>query len=268
MKILFINPIGTPLFDESMRRILKESKNSGTEVEVVSLKRGPWHVEYHYYESLVLTDTLHVVKNAENDGYDAVVIGCFYDLGLQEAREISDKMVVTAPAESCMLLACSLGSTFSIIVGRKKWIPRMMGNVVRYGLKDRLASFKALDLGVLDFQENRAKTEKRQIEAAREAIEMDGAESIILGCTAEFGFWKVLQKKFGVPVLDPIITPFKYAEYLVTLKDMFGWTTSKIGGYESPPLDEIRKWNLGRDFKTKVWDTQPSKTRGHDGSRK
>jgi allantoin racemase len=162
MKILFVNPVGTSLFEKSMQQILVEAKNPGTEVDVISLKRGPWHVEYHYYESLVMTDTLHLVRKAENDGYDAVVLGCFYDLGLQESREISSKMVVTAPAESCMLLACSLGSTFSIIVGRKKWIPQMMGNVVHYGLRDRLASFKALDLGVLDFQEDKAKTEKRQ----------------------------------------------------------------------------------------------------------
>jgi allantoin racemase len=258
MKILYVNPVGASLFDKSMKQILEEAKNPGTEIDVVSLKRGPWHVEYRYYESLVMMDTLDVVKKAENDGYDAVVLGCFYDLGLQEAREISNKMVVTAPAESCMLLSCSLGSTFSIIVGRKKWIPQMMGNVVQYGLRDRLASFKALDLGVLDFQEDKAKTEKRQIEATREAIEKDGAEVIILGCTAEFGFWKVLQEKFKVPVLDPVITPFKYAEYLVTMKNMFGWTASKIGGYESPPISEIKKWNLGRDFKTKVWDTPRS----------
>ena len=51
-----------------------------------------------------------------------------------------------------------------------------------------------------------------------------------------------------------MITPFKYAEYLATLKNMFGWTTSKIGGYESPPISEIKKWNLGRDFGTEVWN--------------
>ena len=253
MKILYINPVGTSLFDESMLKILEDVKNPGTHVDVASLKRGPWHVEYHYYESLVLTDTLHMIKRAENDGYDGVVIGCFYDPGLQEAREISETMVVTAPAESCMLTACSLGSTFSIIVGRKKWIPQMMSNVVHYGLKDRLASFKALDLGVLDFQKNKRKTEERQIEATREAIEKDGAEVIILGCTAEFGFWKVLQKKFEVPVLDAIITPFKYTEYLVNLKKGFGWSHSKIAGYESPPIKEIKQWHLERDYDTSVW---------------
>jgi allantoin racemase len=266
-RILYINPVGTSLFDDSMLEILTEAKNPETEVEVTSLKRGPSHVEYHYYESIVLADVLHTVKNAENNGYDAVILGCFYDLGLEQSREISERMIITAPAESCMLLACSLGSSFSIIVGRRKWIPQMMSNVVRYGLKDRLASFKSLELGVLDFQRNKELTEKRQIEAAREAIERDGAEVIILGCTAEFGFWEVLQKKFKVPVLDPVITPLKYAEHLVTLRDAFGWSHSKIGGYESPPIDEIKKWHIGRDYNTKVWDST-AVTKGREQRRR
>src|SRR5437016_14471466 len=119
---------------------LRRAAEKGTNVDLVSLKRGPWHVEYHYYESLVLADLLHEVKAAENRGYDGVVLGCFYDLGLQEAREISERTVVTSPAESTMLLACSPGYKFSVIVGRKKWIPQMMDNVVKCGLKDRLAS--------------------------------------------------------------------------------------------------------------------------------
>ena len=260
-KILFINPIGSPQFDDSMARILDEAKDAETSVDVVSLKRGPHHVEYHYYESIVLADLLHLVKKAENDGYDASVLGCFYDLGLEESREISERMVVTAPAESCMLLACSLGTTFSIIVGRRKWIPQMMSNVVRYGLKDRLASFKALDLGVLDFQQDKDETERRQVQAVDEAIKKDGAEVIILGCTAEFGFWKTLQRKFGVPVLDPVVTPFKYAEYLVNLREMFGWSHSKIGAFESPPIEEIADWKIARDYGTDVWNNNYENTK-------
>jgi allantoin racemase len=254
MRILYINPVGTKENDASMIRELKGSAAKGTEVDLVSLKRGPWHVEYHYYESLVLADVLHKVKEAENRGYDAVVLGCFYDLGLQEAREISERMVITAPAESAMLLACSLGYKFSIIVGRKKWIPQMTDNVIKYGLKDRLASFRVINMGVLDFQKNLSKTSRAQIKEGREAVEVDGAEVLILGCTVEFGFWKTLQKKLGVPVLDPVTTPLKYAEYLVTLRDGFGWSHSKVGSYKPPPLKEISAWKLGRQYGTDVWE--------------
>jgi allantoin racemase len=256
MRVLFINPIGTPIFDDEMKAVLTDSAQEGTEVDVVSLKKGPWHLEYHYYESLVLVDILHRVKEAENRGYDAAVLGCFYDVGLHEAREISEQMVVTSPAESTMLTACSLGSKFSIVVGRKKWIPQMMSNVVRCGLESRLASFKAIDMGVLDFQKRPEETKKRQFEAASEAVRDDGAESIILGCTAEFGFWKELQRKLGVPVLDPVITPFKHAEYLAGLKDRFGWSHSKVGEYESPPTDEIARWKLEETYGTNVWSGQ------------
>lgn len=94
------------------------------------------------------------MKSAEKEGYDAAVIGCFYDPGLMEAREILDKMVVTAPAEASMHIAATMGHKFSIIVGRNKWIPQMMENVVNCGLKDKFASFKSVGLGVCDFHKD------------------------------------------------------------------------------------------------------------------
>jgi len=254
MRILYINPVGMTENDTSIARELRKSAAKGTRVDLVSLQRGPWHVEYHYYESLVLADMLHKVKEAENGGYDAVVLGCFYDLGLQEAREISERTIITAPAESAMLLACSLGYKFSVIVGRRKWIPQMMDTVVKYGLKDRLASFRVINMGVLDFQRNPSRTSRAQIEEGREAVEDDGAEVLILGCTVEFGFWNTLQRKLGVPVLDPVIVPLKYAEYLVNLRDSYGWSHSKVGSYKSPPLKEIRAWKLGKQYGTDVWE--------------
>lgn len=252
MRILYINPVGTKIFDAEMKRILEDSTDK-SEVEVVSLERGPWHLEYHYYESLILVDMLHQIKKAENQGFDACVIGCFYDIGLQEAREITERMVVTAPSEATMLTACSLGDKFSIIVGRRKWIPQMLSNVVRYGLKERLASFKPIEMGVLDFQRRHKETKRRLFEASKKAVEEDGAEVVILGCTAEFGFWKQLQDRLKVPVLDAVITPFKYAEYLAEMRNRFGWKHSKIGGYETPPLREIEKWGLEKQYSTKVW---------------
>jgi allantoin racemase len=128
-KMLFINPVGTDSFDQSIKVALDRAKRTDTQLEVVSLKKGPKHLEYRYYEALVIPDTLHLIKRAEKEDYDAAVIGCFYDPGLYEAREIVDRMIVTAPAESCMHIAASLGHKFSIIVGRKKWIPQMMDNV-------------------------------------------------------------------------------------------------------------------------------------------
>ncbi|MGC8709899.1 MAG: aspartate/glutamate racemase family protein [Thermoplasmata archaeon] len=246
-KILWINPIGTDLFDAPMKENLNEVKDKETILDIVSFEKGPWHLEYQLYEALIGIDILRVIKNAERDGYDAAIIGCFYDPYLSEAREISN-IVVTAPAESSMAIAISLGHKFSVIVGRRKWIPQMEENLLRYGLKERLASFKSIELGVLDFQNKKDETEKRLIEAGREAIEKDGAEVLILGCTAEFGFYRKMQKELDVPVIDATVAPLKYAEFLVDLKRIAGIKHSKIGKYESPPFAEIKGWQIDRTF--------------------
>jgi len=157
-KILWIDPVVSNIFDESMKDYLNSIKHEDTILDVVSLNNGPKHLEYQFYEALVGFDILNNIKIAEKNGYDAAIIGCFYDPFLSEAREISD-IVVTAPAESSMAIAISLGHKFSIIVGRKKWIPQMEENLIKYGLRDRLASFKYINMGVLDFQVKKEETE-------------------------------------------------------------------------------------------------------------
>jgi allantoin racemase len=247
-RILWINPVGTDVFDRPIEDFLNSAKAPDTEIKVISLERGPMHLEYHYYDALILADTLHELKRAEREGYDGAIIGCFYDPGLREAREITEKMVVTAPAEAAMHIATTLGHSFSVVVGRKKWIPKMHENVVHCGFQDRLASFKPVDLGVYDFQRDKEETERRLRAAAKEAIEQDGAEVIILGCTIEFGFYKRLQEDLGVPVIDAILAPLKYLEFLIELKKRFDWGQSKIYGYESPPQDEIAQWKIEEQY--------------------
>jgi len=247
-RILWINPVGTDLFDRPIKEFLDQAKRSETAIDVVSLGRGPMHLEYHYYEALILADTLHEVRRAEKETYDAAVIGCFYDPGLREAREIVENLVVTAPAEAAMHIATTLGHTFSVLVGRKKWIPKMHENVVKYGFTNQLASFKPLEMGVYDFQKDPAETARRMRAAAKEAVEVDRAEVVILGCTIEFGFYKELQAELGVPVIDAVLAPLKYAEFLIELKKRFGWGHSKLYGYEGPPLDEITGWKLEEQY--------------------
>ena len=249
-KILWINPIGTNIFDKPILDYLNTVKDENTELEVISFNYGPHHLEYHFYEALVGMDILRAIKDAEKKGFDAAIIGCFYDPYLTEAREITN-IVVTAPAEASLAIANSLGHKFSIIVGRKKWIPKMEENIIKYGLKDKLASFKSIDMGVLEFQEKKEEVEKRLFEAGKEAVEKDGAEVLILGCTAQFGFYKKLQEKLNVPVIDATIAPLKYAEFLVNLKKKVGLSHSKIGKYQSPPISEIKEWDLENKFNIK-----------------
>jgi len=246
-KILYIDPVGAEVVEEGLQFLI-DQKQEGTEVFRVTLPRGPHHVEYRYYEALILVDLLHLIMEAESQGFDAAVIGCFYDVGLQAAREVAERMIIVAPCQASVYLAATLGDKFSIIVGRRKWIPEMRENVIRYGMKERLASFKSVDLGVLEFHEDEAEPARRFVEAGREAVERDGAEVIILGCTATSGFYRELQAELGVPVVDSTIAAFKTAEFAAELRNRFGWSHSKIGAYESPPLEEYAPWGMEKQY--------------------
>lgn len=240
-RILWINPVGTDEFDREMEKYLEAHKNDDTEISVVSFEKGPANLEYYSYSIPIANQLLSSIKWAESNGFDAAIIGCFYDPFLDEMREVSS-MIIAAPAESSMKIASSLGDSFSIIVGRKKWVPKMAENVRKYGYEKHLVSFRSIEMGVNDFQRYKEETEKRILRSAREAVERDGAEVVILGCTAEFGFYRKIQEEIGVPVVDAVVAPLKFAEFMVDLKRVTGIGYSRVAKYQSPPIDEAKKW--------------------------
>ena len=234
LRILYINPIGTDVLDRNALETIKKVKRRDVEAKVVHLNRGPAHLEYHYYEYLNLHETLEWVKWAEKEGYDAVIIGCFYDPGFREATELVSIPVVPV-AMATMHVAATLGHKFSIIVGRRKWIPKMESNAVMYGLERKLASFRVINFTVPRMAEEPEKLKRAILAEAKKAIDEDGAEAIVLGCTGESGFMKELTAKLGVPVLDPIVTSWKYAEMMADLYRKVGLTHSRFYGFEPPP---------------------------------
>jgi allantoin racemase len=247
MRILYINPVGTDIYDEAMYDVLARARRPDTEVDLVSVpSTRPDHLEYHSYEASVVADIVRITHHAAKE-YDGIIIGCFYDVGLREAREVSGKAIVTAPCQSATAIASNLGNTFSVLVGRRKWIPKMKENIYLYGHEHRLASMRPLGLGVSDFQIDHALTCDRLLTEGRGAVEQDGAEVLILGCTVEFGFHEEMQAKLGVPVIDAVISPLKYAEFLAEAAKRFGWYPSRMWGSEAPPQSELAAWRVFED---------------------
>ncbi len=246
MRILWIDPIVEDrLYVDALRKALGDARRPDTQVEIISLPAGrsPRHLRYHAYEALVVADIVTAVYRLAAD-YDAFVIGCFYDLALREAREVSGKAIVTAPCEASIAIASQLGNTFSVLVGADKAIPKMRENIRQYGLEHRLMSMRPLNMAVLEFQSQAERTLEAMRREGRIAVEEDRAEVIVLGCSAEVGFHKTLQDDLGVPVIDSALAPFKYAEFLAEAARRFGWHPSRRWGSEPPPDDEIREWGL------------------------
>lgn len=246
-RILWINPVMTDAYDAVMSQALRDEARPDTLLDVASFDGvGPHHLEFNAYELMVAPRVMETIVWAEADGYDAAVIGCFYDPCVRGAKELTTRMAVTAPAEACLRIAQSLGERFSIIVGRRKWIPEMEENVHRYGAERNLASFRVLEMGVEDFQADPAATEKLIRQQAEAAVQDDRADVVVLGCTIEFGFFRSLQAELGVPVVDATVAPLLYAEMLADAGAQQGWHTSPALGYGTPAAAEFGPFLTGR----------------------
>jgi allantoin racemase len=236
-RIMFINPVGTGTSDPHLLSVIERVRRKDVEPVVIHLPKGPDHTEYHYYEHLVTHDVLNEVRRAEAEKFRAVIIGCFYDPALREARELVSIPVV-GPAESTMLVACTLGHKFSILVGRRKWIPKMESNARMYGLGERLASIRPLGIRVIEMLAEQKRLKESAAREGRAAVDEDGAEVIVMGCTMESGFADELSRTLGVPVLDPVVTSWKFAEMQADMYSSLGISHCKAYGYESPPKEE------------------------------
>ena len=184
LKLMYLNPVGTPDYDGVFADMARNVKLPGTEVHVTSLKPAAGaftHIEYRSYEAVVSTGIVRAARAAAAEGFDALAIGCFYDTALHEAREVSADMVVTAPCAAALEIAASLANRFGIIVGRRKWVHQMNAAVRDNGMAERLSGFYPVELGVRDFQTDHDVTERRLTAAGKKAIEEDYAEAIILG---------------------------------------------------------------------------------------
>jgi allantoin racemase len=247
-RIRWINPLGVTGFDQPIADTIAAVKEPDTEVEVVSLALPEpiAHVEYRAYEALTYGEIVRLAYEGGRSGYDAMVIGCFYDPALKEAREVSGEMVVVAPCMAAVQVALTLANRFSVIIGRRKWEEQMTECVRANGAGHNLASMRSIDMGVEQLQADHKETERRIIEAARLAVREDHAEAVILGCTGEYGFHDVVQREVGVPVIDAVCAPFKLAEHMANLKRRMGWRPSRVHSCESPPMHEIERFGLFR----------------------
>jgi allantoin racemase len=198
----------------------EEVKDPGTEVDVVNVEKGPESLESSYDDAWAAIFQMSLLEKAEEEGYDAAITYCFCDPVLRAAKE-KLSIPVLGIHEPAIHLACMLGSRFSIVGVGGKPCARYLEDIVRgYGLEDRLASVRTIEKTVVELgKDKRSKElEKLLIEEAKEAVESDGADVIVLGCGGMSEFSETLEKQVGVPVIDGGKVAVKLAEDLVKLK--------------------------------------------------
>ena len=206
-------------------RMLKAVAREDTEINVDCIKAGPASIESRYDSVMASRYILEEVKAAEKSGFDAIIIYCGDDPALDAAREIVNIPVI-GPGVVSIYIASMLCRKFTIIGGEEGFIKSKLN----YSC---LASTRSLNIPVLDLRDSKGvvkEVKELLIRESRKAIEEDGAEAIVLGCLGLAGIGKEVQKKLGVPVIDPAFVSINMAELLIHSN----LTHSKLT-YRNPP---------------------------------
>ncbi len=241
IRILFIDPVGTDIYDEHMAAILRPQASSNTELVVCNLQGVP-KTPFLPTPAAFYNQLFQTIINAEKEGFDGVVIACCSDPGLKDAKTLVS-IPVTAPFEAAARTAPALGR-LSVIVpliesGEGENLPSNANwarDLAReYGVTEYITSVRAAPTDhpsteesmrlfaenpealrqlVLDGMERAVHS--TAMEQSRRAVSEDEATVLFYGCTFWGGMLGPIAQAVPATILDPLITPLKYIELLAT----------------------------------------------------
>jgi allantoin racemase len=161
---------------------------------------------------------------SESGSYDAIVIQGFLDPVLYAAREVT-RIPVLGCCNSALHIASILGHRFSILDTLESMAIVIRENCRIYGFDDKLTSVRSIEFSVRDvLRKNHLEELVAAMEIqAREAVEKDGADTLILGCTALSWLVPHVRERLAeigldVPVVEPIHAAVTLARSLVHMR--------------------------------------------------
>ena len=235
MTILVFNPNTSSAVTARVAGAVAQVQRPGVTVEVAQAAHGPEALESALDESRSVPFVVEAVNDANARGLDAVVIAAFCDPGLDAAREISTVPVYGLEETTCAV-AMTLGHQFGILTERPHKVPVKQHRMRRHGFGERCASVRAIGMGVQEIADDPERVFARGLAVARQMVDGDGAEVIVLGCASMAGQARRIEEALRVPVLDPLLTTLCVVEGLTRL----GVRHSKRGVYMTPVPQRMR----------------------------
>ena len=222
MRIRILAPITSSSHAEAAQRLYAAHARPDARISAVSLEHGPASVECQLEDALAAPGVVAAAIQAERDGVDAVIIDCMNDPGMEAAREAVSIPVVGA-AQASMLLASLLAHKFSVISTAARDVYPTALLARRYGLASSHASTRWVDIPVLELRQDPSKLLELLVDESLRAIQHDGAQAIVFGCTGMRGMAAAVQQELrqagnDAIVIDPSLAALKWAEMLVDLK--------------------------------------------------
>ena len=198
--IYIINPNSTEAVTRGIDAAVAPLRLAGGPlIECLTLKEGPPGIQTQRDVDGVIQPLCRLIASLDARAA-AFVIACFSDPGLHSARETTKKPVLGI-MECGILTALTMGQRFGVIAILQTSIARHLRTINAMGVQSRLASERAIGLGVVELSDE-GKTLQRMIDTAR-LLRDDGANAVVMGCAGMAQYRERVEQAAGIAVVEP-----------------------------------------------------------------
>lgn len=146
---------------------------------------------------------LELVRKASDAGATAIIIGCFDDTGLDQARAIS-ACPVFGIGQAAYHMAALAGARFSVVTTLPVSTPVLEQNIRAYGLAGSLSRVRASGVPVLELETNPDMAAEQVIDEIVNAEREDRVQSVVLGCAGMLEIAEKARTRTQIRLIDGV----------------------------------------------------------------
>ncbi len=147
---------------------------------------------------------LELVRHADQQNAQGIIIGCFDDTALAKAAELASCPVIGI-GQASFHYAALRNWRFSVVTTLPVSVPVIERNIADFGLGSSLGRVRASDVPVLALENDREQSEQCVVDEAQRAVEEDDIDVVILGCAGMVNITFAVSQAVAASVIDPVM---------------------------------------------------------------
>ena len=204
-RIAFINPNATEVMTQSCHAAFATYLPDGYEAVAITNKMGPPAIQGHKDGEAAIPGLLEIIAKSD---YEAYIISCFDDTGLEQARLITKSPVIGIGQASFHYAALRSGR-FNVLTTLAVSIPVISDNIRNQGFSVICNGVYASGVPVLELEHNPDASYQIVASHIQRLTKKEPDIAVILGCAGMTNIWQKLQADFSTPLVDPVAAAAK-----------------------------------------------------------
>ena len=178
--IVIINPNSTVSMTDAMLKTAQKASPQ-SQIEAITSHDGPAAIQGPEDGEACVPPLLTLVADASDRGARVIIIGCFDDTGLAQARDVAACPVIGI-GQAAYHLAVLAGPRFSVVTTLDVSTPILLENIAAYGFSGHLGRVRASGVPVLALESDVDASAIRVLDEIRRAQAEDDIQTVVLGC--------------------------------------------------------------------------------------